>query len=122
MITSPPPPRPPAGEAAPPAAAPPPPRRLSSPSPHARAARCEVFLVLAILCEAIVMRAARVQHAGNRKIEIDVVFRQAGERGGGNRHPVIGLHAADDLLLVRASERIIHVPDELHLAVVGFRA
>ena len=53
------------------------------------------------LREAVMMRAARVQHARDRQVEVEVIVRQAGERGGRDGHAVIGLHAADDLLLVR---------------------
>jgi hypothetical protein len=67
------------------------------------------------------MRAACVQHARDRQVEIDVVVRQTGERCRCDRHAMIGALAADDLLLVRAAERVVHVPDELHLAVVCFR-
>ena len=44
-------------------------------------ARGEILLALAVLREAIVMRAAGVQDAGDRQVEIDVVVRQAGQRG-----------------------------------------
>ena len=43
--------------------------------------RRELLLALAVLREAVVMRAAGVQDAGDRQVEIAVVVRQAGERG-----------------------------------------
>ena len=40
----------------------------------------------------------------------------------GNRDAVIALQPRDDLLLLRPAERIVIVPDELDLRVVGVRA
>src|SRR5262245_19366123 len=51
-----------------------------------------------------------------------MIGRQAGERGGRNGDAVISLEPADDLLLLRTADGIVVVPDELHLAVIGFRA
>ena len=82
----------------------------------------EIVLALARMRKAIMMRAARVQNARDRQIEIAMVVDQSGERGRGNRYAVIRLHPADDLLLSCASERVVHVPDELDLGVVRLRA
>ena len=67
------------------------------------------------------MRARRMQDAGNRQIKVDLVARQPGERGRSNRDAVIGFLPADDFLFLRAAERIVHIPNELDLGVVGLR-
>ena len=84
--------------------------------------RRERLLALPVQSVTVVMRAGGVQDAGNRQIEIRVVGRQPGERGRRDGDPVIGALAADDLLLARAAECVVHVPDELHLGVVRLGA
>ena len=68
-------------------------RRIIS-SSSAASARREVLLALAGSAEAIVMRAGGVQDAGDRQVEVDVVVRQAGQRGRGDGDAVIALAAA----------------------------
>jgi len=63
-----------------------------------------------------------MQDAGYGQIEIALIDRKPGERSRRDGHPVIGLDPADDLLLLRAAERIVHVPGELDLGIVGLRA
>ena len=77
---------------------------------------------LARMRQAVMVRASRVQNSRDRQIEIAVIVRQSRERGRCNGHTVIGIAAADDLLFARPAERIVHVPDELDLAVVRLRA
>ena len=84
--------------------------------------RGEVFLALAVLGEAIVMRTAGVQKARQRQIEIAVVGGDAGQRSRGDGDAMIRLHAADDLLFLRPAKRVVEVPDELDLAVVRLRS
>src|SRR5262249_17936962 len=53
-------------------------------------------------------------------VEVAMVVDQPGERGRGHGDAVIRFDPADDLLFVRSPERIVHVPDQLDLAVVRF--
>src|SRR4051795_6835573 len=71
---------------------------------------------------AVMVRTGCVQDARDRQIEIDLVAGQTGERGRRNGHAMIGLLPADDLLLARPAERIVHVPDQLDLGIVGLRS
>ncbi len=67
------------------------------------------------------MRTVGVQHTRHRQVEIAVIGGQARERGGSDRDAVIAADTRNEFLL-RAPQRIVVVPDELHLLVVGFRA
>ena len=96
-------------------------RRISSSSSGARRVG-ELLLALAVLGEAVMVRAGGVQDVGDRQVEVGVVRGQAGERGRGDRDAVIASQARDDLLLLRPPERVVHVPDELDLGVVRLRA
>jgi hypothetical protein len=84
--------------------------------------RGKIFLALAVLGKTVMMRAAGVEEAGQRQVEVAMVGRQSGQRSGNDGNAVIALDAADDLLLVRPAERIVEIPDELNLSVVGLRA
>jgi hypothetical protein len=85
--------------------------------------RGEFLLALAVLREAVMVRAAGVQEARQAgHVEVAMVAGNAGERSGGDGDAVIGLHAADDLFLLRQAARIVEIPDELDLGVVGLRA
>ena len=88
----------------------------------ARQSLCEFLLRLARLGEAVMVRTAHVQNPSERQIEIQVIVRQTRERCRHHGHPVIGLAAADDLLFSWPTERVVHVPDELDLTVIGLRA
>ena len=59
--------------------------------------------------------------AAHRQVEIPVVGRQPRHASGKHGDAVIGAHAADDLLLARAADRVVVEPDELGRLVVGFR-
>ncbi len=85
-------------------------------------ARCELLLALAGFGEAVGLRTAGVQKAGQRQVEIAVVAGQAGERGGDDGDAVIGFHPADDFFLPRPAERVVEIPDELDLRVVRLRS
>ena len=87
-----------------------------------RAARGKCLFALAGFAEAVVMRAVGAQDAGDRQIEIVVERRQAGERGGRHGDAVIGLHAGNDLFLLRTAQRVVEIPDHLDRGIVGFRA
>ncbi len=63
-----------------------------------------------------------MENARDRQVEVGVVVRQAGERGRPDGEAVEALHAADDLLLLRAAERVVHVAHQLDLGVVRLRA
>ena len=81
----------------------------------------ELGLAFSFVAEAVVMRAVGVDDALEGQVELAVVVGQAGERGGHHGHPVVGLHARDDLLLARAPPRVVDVPGQLDLRIVGFR-
>ena len=81
----------------------------------------ELLFGLPRMREAVVVRTARVQNPRDRQVEIQLVVGQPGERSRRHRDAVIALEAADDLLLARPAERVVHVPDELDLAVVCLR-
>src|SRR5262249_15862752 len=78
----------------------------------------EFLLTLAVACEAIVMRTARMQDVLDWKVEIEVIIWKAGQRCGRHGDAMVASQAADDLFLLRAPERVVHVPDKLDLAVV----
>ncbi len=82
----------------------------------------ELLLGLALVREAIVMRACGVADVGDRHVEVDLIVGQAGERRRCDRNAVIRFDAADNLLPARPSERVVHVPDKLDLGVVRLRA
>ena len=82
----------------------------------------ELVFALARFGEAVMMRARRVQDVGDRQIETTMHPRQASKRGAGDGDAVIGALARDDLLLFRPSFGIVHIPGELDLHVIGFRA
>jgi len=87
-----------------------------------RKAGGEVLLALAILGVAVVMRAIGMQGEGQGKVEIAVNGGQAGQAAGRDSDTMIGLVARNDALLLRLAARIVVIPDELDLGVVGFRA
>src|SRR5260221_602907 len=68
------------------------------------------------------MRAGGVPHHRQRKIKIRVIALQAGDAARCYGDAVIATMAADDLLLARASQRIVVVPDQLDRAVIGLRS
>ncbi len=68
------------------------------------------------------MRAVGVEDARDRQIEILVDGGQAGERAGRDRDAVIGLHARDDLFLLRPSEPVVQIAHHLDDGVAGFGA
>jgi hypothetical protein len=82
----------------------------------------ERLLALAVVGVAVMVRAAGVQKARQRQVEVAMIAGEAGERGRGDGDAVIGLDAADDLLLVRPAERIVEIPDKLDLGVVRLRS
>ena len=86
------------------------------------AAGRELLLGLARLAEAVVVRAVGVQDAGDRQVEILVDGRQAGQRSGRDGDAVIGLHARDELLLLRPAEAVVQVAHHLDDGVVGLGA
>src|SRR3546814_10783932 len=79
------------------------------------------FLALAVLAEAVIVRAVGVQDAGHRQVEGLVHVRQAGQARRGQRRTVIALGPRDDLLLLRPPERVVVVPDQLQDRVVRLR-
>jgi len=84
--------------------------------------RGEVLLALARQREAVMMRAVGVQEAVDRNIEIEMIVGKPREARRGDGDAVIGFDARDDLLLLRQPPRIVVIPGELHLAIVGFRS
>ncbi len=66
-------------------------------------------------------RTVGAEHAADRKIEIIVVGRKTRHASGIDGDAVIGAHAADDLLLARAADRIVVEPDDLRRLIVGLR-
>ena len=87
-----------------------------------REPRRVVVLALAGARAAIVVRRVRVQERRQRHVEQLVKRRQAREPADAERRAVVTLRARDDLLLLRPPERVVVVPDELDLRVVGVRA
>ena len=79
----------------------------------------ESFLALARLRTAVVMRAVSVQDARDRQIEILMRKGEAGETRGRDRHAVVCPLPRNDLLLARATQRVVDVPRELDGGVVG---
>ena len=88
----------------------------------AREPRGELFLGLAVPGVTVVVGAIRVQDTRDRQVEISVKDRQAGQAPGRDGDAVIRPHPRDDLLLLRLAARIVVVPRELDLGVVGFAA
>jgi hypothetical protein len=82
----------------------------------------ELVLGLALGAEAVEVRARREDHVLDRQVEVGVHRRQAGQGARGDGDAVIGLDAADDLLLFGLPAGVVVVPGELHLHVVGLRA
>ena len=82
----------------------------------------EVALALAVLGALPEVRGGGVAHDLDRQVEVAVVVREAGQRGGDDGDAVVALDPADDLLLRRAAEGVVHVPGELDLGVVGLGA
>jgi hypothetical protein len=82
----------------------------------------ELLLALARQRVAVVMRAGGMQDIGDRQVEVGLHIGQAGERARGDGYAVIAAQPRDDLLLLRLGSRIVVVPSELHLHVVGFGA
>ena len=82
----------------------------------------ELLLALAGLAEAVVVGAVGMDDVGDRQVEILVDRRQPGHRSGRHRDAVIAADPADDLLLLRPAQRIVHVPHHLDDGVVGLRA
>jgi hypothetical protein len=58
----------------------------------------------------------------DRQVEGAVVVGQPGQAARGHGDAVIALQPRHDLLLVRAAQRIVHVPHHLDDGVVGLRA
>lgn len=87
-----------------------------------RQAISEGFLALARLREAIMMRTGDVFDEGQRQVEPALIDLQASEAAGGHRDAVIAAVAGDEFFLLRAPERIVVIPDELHHRIVSFRA
>ena len=84
--------------------------------------RRHLALGLAGQAVAPVMRAGDVLDAVHRQVEVAVVVGQAGQRGGDDGHAVIGLAAADDLLLFGPPARVVVIPRQLDLGLIGLRA
>ena len=69
-----------------------------------------------------VVRAVGVEDACHRQVEVGVEHGEARQAGSGDGGAVIGVLARDDLLLLRAPHRVVVVPGDLDLGVVGLRA
>ena len=69
-----------------------------------------------------VVRTIGVEDARHRQVEVGVEDRQPRQAGGGNGGAVVGPLARDDLLLLRPPDRVVVVPGNLDLRVVGLRA
>ncbi len=98
------------------------PSRVISPSSFLAQMRGELALVDARFRVPEVMRRHRVQHRPLRQVERVVVVVEAGEAARHDGAAVIAAPARDDLLLVRAPEDVVVVPDDLELGLVGIRA
>ena len=81
----------------------------------------EGALALAGQAVTVEVRRADAQHAGQRQIEVAMHHGQPRQRCGRQRHAVVALVPADDLLLGRPAARVVVVAHELERRVVGFR-
>ncbi len=63
-----------------------------------------------------------VDHLGQRQIELLVEGFEPGQRAGDQARAVVAAPAGDDLLLLRAAEDVVVVPDELDVGLVGVGA
>ena len=82
----------------------------------------ELVLALAIQTLAPEMRRTGVQEPVERHVKTLMGVFDARQARRGQRDTVIGLVAPDDLLLFGSAQRIVVVPDDLDLGVIGFRA
>ena len=81
-----------------------------------------LLLGLAGLGILAVVRTVGVEDARHRQVEVGVEHGETRQAGRGDGGAVVGSLARDDLLLLRAPERVVVVPGDLDLRVVGLRA
>ena len=63
-----------------------------------------------------------MQKPGQRQVEVAVKLRQARERSGRQRCPMVTPQTADDLFPLRLADQIVVVPQQLGLGIVGIAA
>src|SRR5205823_1861745 len=61
----------------------------------------ELFLALAVVGVAVVMRAGSVQDVGDRQVEIAIIPKQTSKTTRGNNNTMINTQPRDDLLLLK---------------------
>src|SRR5215470_17334610 len=87
-----------------------------------RQSRRKRLFALTVVREAIMVRASGLEKSWQRQIKINVVVNEAGHRAGRDCQTVERPQPTDDLLFLWPAERVVHVPDQLDLAVIRFRS